>query len=221
MKVRDTAKRMYDYALELHLSPNNPAAMVATRYIGKTVRRSRHLTAREIREFLQVVYKSNIRRQFKLALHIILLTLVRKSMLLLATWDEFDFESGERTIPKEHMKGKKGEEHEHVVYISTQVAAMLRELKALAGNSRFVLPGRSSPKKPFADNTLNHALEGLSFEMEPFTIHALRRTASTELANNGFRDEWIEKALSQEKEGIKGVYNRAEYAKQRKQMLEW
>ena len=31
---------------------------------------------------------------FKLALHIILLTLVRKSMLLLATWDEFDFETG-------------------------------------------------------------------------------------------------------------------------------
>ena len=86
--------------------------MIATRYIGTTVRRSRHLTAREIREFLQVVYRSNIRRQFKLALHIILLTLIRKSMLLLATWDEIDFETGEWTIPKEHMKGRKGEEHE-------------------------------------------------------------------------------------------------------------
>lgn len=81
VKVRDTAKRMFDYALELHLSLNNPAAMVGTRYIGKTVRRGRHLTAREIREFLQVVYRSNIRRQLKLALHTILLTLIRKSML--------------------------------------------------------------------------------------------------------------------------------------------
>lgn len=221
MKVRNIAKRMYDYAIELHLSPINPAAMVATRYIGKAVRRSRHLKPSEIRVFLQGVYKSNIRRQFKLALHIVLLTLIRKSMLLLATWDEFDFDRGEWVIPKEHMKGRKGEEHEHVVYLSTQVAAMFQELKALAGNSRFVLPGRSSPKKPFAQNALNKALEGLSFEMEPFTIHDLRRTASTELANNGFRDEWIEKALSHEKEGIKGVYNRAEYAKQRKQMLQW
>lgn len=221
MKVRNTAKRMYDYAIELHLSPINPAAMVATRYIGKAVRRSRHLKAGEIREFLHVVYQSNIRRQFKLALHIVLLTLIRKSMLLLATWDEFDFDRGEWTIPKEHMKGKKGEEHEHVVYLSTQVAAMFHELKALAGNSQFVLPGRNTPRKPFAQNALNKALEGLSFDMEPFTIHDLRRTASTELANNGFRDEWIEKALSHEKEGIKGVYNRAEYAKQRKQMLQW
>lgn len=221
MKVRDTAKRMYDYALETHLSPINPAAMVANRYIGKAVRRKRHLEPREIRQFLQVIYKSNIRRQFKLALHILLLTLTRKSMLLLATWDEVNFESGDWTIPKEHVKAKKGEEHEHVVYMSNQVAAMFRELKALAGNSRLVLPGRSSNAKPFAKNALNHALEGLTFEMEPFTIHDLRRTASTELANNGSRDEWIEKALSHEKEGIKGVYNRAEYAKQRKQMLQW
>jgi hypothetical protein len=39
MSVRDTARRIYDYAVELHLSPINPAAMVATRYIGKAVRR--------------------------------------------------------------------------------------------------------------------------------------------------------------------------------------
>jgi hypothetical protein len=136
------------------------------------------------------VYQSNIRRQFKLALHVILLTLIRKSMLLLATWDEFDFESGEWTIPNEHMKGKKGEEHEHVVYMSTQVAAMFREPKALAGNSQFVLAGRSSPKKPFAENALNHALEGLSFDMEQFTIHDLRRTASTELVASSHSTRW-------------------------------
>jgi integrase len=221
MKVRDAAKRMYQYAIELNLATINPAAMVATRYIGRAVRRRRYLEPKEIRHLLHVVYASNIRRQFKLALHIILLTLVRKSMLLLATWEEFDFDSGEWTVPKEHMKGRKGEEHEHVVYMSKQVAAMFRELKALAGGSHFVLPGRSTIRKPFGKNALNHALEGLNLQMEPFTIHDLRRTASTELANNGFREEWIEKILSHEKEGIKGVYNRAEYAKQRKQMLQW
>ncbi|HEX3661725.1 MAG TPA: tyrosine-type recombinase/integrase [Acidobacteriaceae bacterium] len=153
--------------------------MVANRYIGKAVRRKRHLEPKEIRQFLQTIYKSNIRRQFKVALHILLLTLTRKSMLLLASWDEIDFGGGDWTIPKEHVKARKGEEHEHVVYMSKQVAAMFGELKALGGNSHLVLPGRSSPKKPFAQNALNHALEGLTFEMEPFTIHDLRRTASS------------------------------------------
>jgi hypothetical protein len=58
--------------------------MVATRYIGKARKRSRVLTPNEIRLYLRTIYQSNIRRQFKLALHIILLTLSRKSELLLA-----------------------------------------------------------------------------------------------------------------------------------------
>jgi integrase len=223
--LRNTIKRMYDYAVELQLAAINPAAMVATRYIGKATRRSRHLPPKEIREYLQVIYRSNIRRQFKLALHILLLTLARKSMILLATWDEIDFSIGEWTIPKEHMKGKKGEEHEHTVYMSKQVTAMFRELKALAGGSRFVLPGRGTQNQPFAKNALNKALEGLTFEMEPFTIHDQRRTASTLLNENASQNRWskdaIEKALSHEKGGIAGIYNRAEYAKQRMGMLQW
>jgi hypothetical protein len=41
----------------------------------------------EIRIYLQTLYQSNIRRQFKLALHQILLTLVRKSELIFARWE--------------------------------------------------------------------------------------------------------------------------------------
>ena len=223
--LRNTIKRMYDYAVETHCALINPAAMVATKYIGKAVRRKRNLSPAEIREFLQGVYKSNMRRQFKLALHIIFLTLIRKSMLLLATWDEIDFETGEWTIPKEHVKAKKGEEHEHVVYMSKQVAAMFRELKALAGGSKYVMRGRGSKDQPFAKNALNKALEGLTFDMEPFTIHDQRRTASTRLNENAIKNGWskevIEKALCHETGGIEGVYNRAEYAEDRKKMLQW
>jgi integrase len=223
--LRNTIKRMYDYAIELRLVLINPAAMVATKYIGKAVRRKRNLSPAEIREFLQGVYKSNMRRQFKLALHIIFLTLIRKSMLLLATWDEIDFKTGEWTVPKEHVKAKKGEEHEHVVYMSVQVAAMFRELKALAGGSNYILRGRGRKDQPFAKNALNKALEGLTFNMEAFTIHDQRRTASTRLnekaTKNGWTEDVIEKALCHEKGGIKGVYNRAEYAEDRKKMLQW
>ena len=223
--LRNTIKRMYDYAVETHCALINPAAMVATKYIGKAVRRKRNLPPKEIREFLRGVYMSNMRRQFKLALHILFLTLVRKSMLLLATWDEIDFKTGEWTIPKEHVKAKKGEEHEHVVYMSKQVAAMFRELKALAGGSKYVMRGRGSKDQPFAKNALNKALEGLTFNMEPFTIHDQRRTASTRLNENATKNGWskevIEKALCHETGGIEGVYNRAEYAEDRKKMLQW
>ncbi len=76
MRLRNVIKQVFEYAIETRLATINPAAMVATRYIGKARKRSRVLTPNEIRLYLRTVYQSNMRRQFKLALHIILLTLV-------------------------------------------------------------------------------------------------------------------------------------------------
>ena len=120
-------------------------------------------------------------------------------------------------IPEENAKTDKP----HIVYLSTQVAEMFRELKALAGDSELVLPGRRSLTRPFAKNALNKALEGLTFDMDPLTIHDLRRTGATLLTENGFNKDVIEKALSHEAEGIRAVYIVAEYAEQRRKMLQW
>lgn len=221
IQLRGIIKRLFDYAIETQLVTINPATMVATRYIGKGRKRTRALTPSEIRLYLRTIYQSNIRRQFKLALNILLLTLLRKSSLLEARWEEIDFNSSVWIIPKGHMKGKKGEEREHVVFLSTQVAEMFRELKVLAGGSELVLPGRGSLTRPFAKNALNKALEGLTFSMDPVTIHDLRRTASTQLREHGWDEDVVEKALSHEKGGVAGIYNRAQYANERKKMLQW
>ncbi|MHB1857086.1 MAG: tyrosine-type recombinase/integrase [Acidobacteriaceae bacterium] len=217
MQLRGVMKRMFDYALEVQRVMMNPATMVATRYIGKARKRSRVLTPQEIRLYLRTIYQSNIRRQFKLALHILLLTLSRKSELLLARWEHVNFDAGEWLIPEGNAKTGKP----HIVYLSTQVADMFRELKALAGESELVLPGRGSTRKPFARNALNKALEGLTFDMEPLTIHDLRRTGATLLTEKGFNRDVIEKALSHEKQGIRAVYILAEHAPERKKMLQW
>jgi integrase len=217
MQLRNVIKQMFSYAVETQMVTVNPAVMVVTRYIGKARKRSRVLTPSEIHLYLHTIYQSNIRRQFKLALHIILLTLSRKSELLLARWEHVDFEAGEWLIPAENAKGAKP----HIVYLSTQVAEMFRELKALAGDSELVMPGRGSLTRPFAANALNKALEGLTFDMDPLTIHDLRRTGATLLTENGFNRDVIEKALSHEVGGIRTVYIIAEYAEQRKKMLQW
>ncbi|MGO9775954.1 MAG: tyrosine-type recombinase/integrase [Terracidiphilus sp.] len=217
MQLRNVIKQMFAYAIETQLVTINPAVMVATRFIGKARQRSRVLSPREIRLYLRTVYQSNIRRQFKLALHIILLTLSRKSELLLARWKDVNLDAGEWLIPAENAKTAKP----HIVYLSTQVVEMFRELKALAGDSELVLPGRGSPVKPFAANALNKALEGLTFDMDPLTIHDLRRTGATLLTEHGFNKDVIEKALSHEAAGIRAVYIVAEYAEQRKKMLQW
>ncbi len=104
--------------------------------------------------------------------------------------------------------------------MSRQVAELFQELRVLAGDSELVLPGRGSLIKPFAANALNKALEGVNFPIPPFTIHDLRRTGPTILHEQGFASDVVEKALNHSVGGIRGVYNRAEYADQRRVMLQ-
>ncbi len=215
-QLRNLLKRTFDYAVVCGLVTINPVHATPTRFITRARPRTRALSPDEIRCYLQVLYRSNIRRQFKLALHIILLTLVRKSELLHARWKHVCLEIGEWLIPESHSKTRKA----HTVYLSSQAISLFQELQTLAGDSDLVLPGRGSTTRPFASNALNKALDGVSFEIPPFTIHDLRRTGSTLLDEQGFGSDVVEKALAHSIGGIRGVYNRAEYAEQRRAMLQ-
>ncbi len=189
------------------------------RHVHKAKARERALSADEIKVFLTAAFESNIRRQFKIGLQLILLTMVRKSELLLARWSHVDFEAAEWHIPAEHSKtGKR-----HIVFLSRQAVALFKELQALAGGSELVMPGRGSLTKPFAHNAINNALKvALKGEAIPaFTVHDLRRTASTLLHENGWPSDVVEKALNHTIGGIRGVYNRAEYETQRREMLQF
>jgi len=67
-----------------------------------------------------------------------------------------NLEVGEWLIPPESAKTAKP----HIVYLSTQVVEMFRELKALAGDSELVLPGRgmAQDRKERKDSQAAHRL---------------------------------------------------------------
>lgn len=218
-QIRGLLKRLFDYAVTAGLITTNPVLALPMRHVHKAKSRDRALSPDEIRAFLKAALESNIRRQFKIGLHLILLTMVRKSELLLARWDHVDFEQAEWHIPAEHSKTGKP----HLVFLSTQALDMFRELKALAAGSELVLPGRGSLTKTFAHNAINNALKVAlrGQDIPAFTIHDLRRTASTLLHENGWPSDVVEKALNHTIGGVRGVYNKAEYAPQRREMLQF
>jgi hypothetical protein len=189
------------------------------RHVHKAKARERALSPDESRAFLKAALESNIRRQFKIGLHLILLTMVRKSELLLARWEHVDFEQAEWHIPAEHSKTGKPQ----IVFLSRQAVALFRELHALAGGSELVMPGRGSLTKPFAHNAINNALKTAlqGQDIPAFTIHDLRRTASTLLHENGWPSDVVQKALNHTIGGVRGVHNHAEYAPQRREMLQF
>lgn len=215
--TRNALKRLFAYAIAREKVTRNPAAAVAARYIAQARSRDVALTSGEIGKLLRAIYSSSMRRSHKLALHLLVTCMVRKSELVEARWEEIDFDTREWIIPGSRMKKDKS----HVVPLSDQAVAMLEELQRLASGSDYVLPSRSSLLRPISRSTLNVAIRGLDLDIRDFVIHDFRRTASTHLHEAGFASDWIEKALAHEQKGVRGVYNKAEYRDQRKKMLQW
>ena len=221
LRVRGIIKQVFDYAIGRQQATINPAAQIPSKIVHKPQSRERTLSEAEIRGFLQAVDACGAEPANKLALRLILLTMVRKGELRFAKWEHVDFERGEWHIP-ETKNGKP-----HIVYLSTQATAALKELKKLAHDSEWVLPSTRNWRKPSGQTTLNSVLYGIELkklrEGEKwlrFTPHDLRRTASTLLHEQGFNSDVIEKALNHTMRGVRGVYNRAQYSEQRGALLQ-
>jgi integrase len=224
--VRDILKQIYGFAILHGEKVANPADEVGPASIATFVPKDRSLSPSEIRVMLKQLEHVATLPTIRLGMRLFLLTMVRKSELQDAVWDEVDFENAVWTIPKERMKRSKA----HNVYMSRQVLDIMIALKTCAGNSRYLLPSRYDADAPMSRATFNRVTysvverakqEGLP--LEPFTVHDLRRTGSTLLNELGFNSDWIEKCLAHEDgRSSRGVYNKAEYEMQRRHMLqEW
>ena len=102
--VHGVLKRMFDCAMTCGIIATNPALAHADEACASRSEPRSCIESDEIRQFLQAAMQSNIRRQFKLALHLFLLTLVRKSELFHAKWKDVDFVHAEWHIPMENSK---------------------------------------------------------------------------------------------------------------------
>ena len=224
--VRDILKQIYGFAILHGEKVANPADEVGPASIASFVPRDRSLSPAEIRVMLKQLEHVTTLPTIRLGLRLYLLTMVRKSELLDATWSEIDFVNAVWSIPKERMKRSKA----HNVYLSRQVFDIFIALKTCAGNSKYVLPSRYDADAPMSRATFNRVTylvveqarkEGLP--LEPFTVHDLRRTGSTILNELGFNSDWIEKCLAHEDgRSSRGIYNKAEYEVQRRHMMqEW
>jgi len=162
-------------------------------------------------------YESIGDRQTQLAVQLLAFTFVRTNELIGALRTEFDLNNALWIVPAKRMKMR----NEHVVPLTRQAINILTELKSIAGDSRFLLPGRN-PNKPISNNTLLFALYRLGYKGK-MTGHGFRSVASTALNESGlFSPDAIERQLAHgENNEVRGAYNRAEYLPERKRIMTW
>ena len=177
------------------------------------------LEPKKVGELLRAIegYEGNAVTLYGLKLSALLF--VRPGELRKAEWAEIDFDAAVWRIRAERMKGRV----EHVVPLSRQAVALLREVQGLTGDGRFVFPSIRTPARPMSENTVNGALRRLGYTNDEMTAHGFRAMASTLLNESGkWSSDAIERALAhKDKDIVRAAYHRGTHWAERVEMAQW
>lgn len=154
------------------------------------------------------------------ALKLAPLFFLRPGELRMAEWAEFDLDNGLWLVPASRMKIKT--QGDHIVPLSNQALAILRELQPLTGSGRYVFAGARTATRPMSENTVNAALRRLGYTSDQQTGHGFRATARTILDEElKFRPDYIEHQLAHAVRDPHGrAYNRTAHLAERRRMMQ-
>ncbi len=152
------------------------------------------------------------------ALRLAPLVFVRPGELRHAEWTAVDLDGGEwrYTVTKTNTP--------HIVPLSSQAVAILRELKPLTGRGRYVFSSARSSQRPMSNNAILAAMRRMGIAKDEMSGHGFRAMARTILDEVlGFRPDFIEHQLAHAvRDPLGRAYNRtAHLAERRKMMQAW
>ena len=184
--------------------------------------KQRHLPALarppEVGELLRKIWEyTRCHRVTHIALKITPYVFVRPGELRAAEWREMDLDSETPTwrIPPEKMKMRRA----HLVPLSTQAVALLREVDKYTGDRRYVF-SLDEADRPLSENTLNMMLRKLGYQRKQ-SAHGFRSIASTLLNELGEPPDLIELQLAHvESNKSRAAYNRAERLEERRGLMQ-
>ena len=183
-----------------------------------TIKHQNAVTAEELPKLMQDInsYVSEREVVTRYALQLLALTFVRKNELLLAEWNEFNFEKKVWRIPASRMKKRV----EHVVPLTTHMIGILNVIKRILPSDKYIFHN-GNPQKLIRSHAPIEALYKLGYKFK-MSVHGFRSVASTILNEHGFNADVIERQLShRDANRIRSAYNRAEYMEERVHMMEW
>jgi integrase len=210
-------KQVFKFGVRKKIIDASPA--VAVDKPAKENRRDRVLSEDEIKAFWAGLDNSTITNDVRIALRLCLVTGQRRGEVAGMRRSEID---GDRwTIPKERTKNAKA----HRVPLSP-IAKQL--IKAASGED-YLFPsprkkGSGSEPIPIQPRALTNAItkNRQHFKAERFSVHDLRRTAATRMAELGVTRFDIAKVLNHSDQAVTAVYDHYSYdAEKKKALLKW
>lgn len=226
-RLLTSAKLLFAHACGKRLIDVNPCVGIElTALMGARppIRKRVMLSEDELRILLKNI--NDIGIENGLALRILLATCVRSIELAKARWEHVDLEAGTWWVPDESVKTRVG----FLVPVTATVAGWFKELKALAGNSSWVLPARTERRRTRLGDThvgkttlwaaVTRAFGREQIDVRRFTPHDTRSTAKGHMRNMGIPNDITEIALNHALKGMEAVYDVREEIPERRLALE-
>ncbi|MBK1542857.1 tyrosine-type recombinase/integrase [Escherichia coli] len=221
------------YAVQSGLLDYNPAQEMVGAVASSNRQHRPALQLKRIPELLRRIDSYTGRPLTRLAVELTLLVFIRSSELRFARWSEIDFETSMWTIPaeREAIDGVKHSQRgskmrtPHLVPLSHQALAILKDVYKLSGDRDFVFIDDHDHRKPMSENTVNKALRVMGYDTKVEVCgHGFRTMACSSLIESGLwsRDA-VERQMSHmERNSVRAAYiHKAEHLDERRLMLQW
>lgn len=220
-RIKQTCGQIFRYGVATGRAERDPTADIKDALRPYKMEHYAALDAKELPDFLATLEKNegNLHLQTRLAMKFMMLTFVRTSEMIKATWNEFDLEEGTWIIPAAKMKMKR----DHIVPLSKQAIEILNELKVHNGHREWVFPNEARPRQHMCNATITRAIMRMGYK-DRMTGHGFRALAMTTIKEKlGYRHDVIDRQLAHaRKNKIVAAYDRAEFLDERRVMMqEW
>lgn len=217
-RARQTVGAIFRYGIATGRCERDPAADLKGALLPSP--RPQHMKALKVSDlpkFFAALRDYDGELQTALAIELTMRTMLRTSEVRFGRWEEIEGDLWR--IPPERMKMSRP----HLVPLVPQIERILADLRTIAGDSEWILPG--SKGKPISANTMIFGLYRMGFHGRDrgATMHGMRSLASTVLNESAlWSPDAIERQLAHVPgNAVRSAYNHAQYIDERRRMLSW
>ncbi len=218
-RLHDRLETIFKFAVGSSLTENYPFIGLKNALAPKPrIVNQPAINLNEAHEMLAIIKNSRVGKVNKLYIELLAHLFTRPSELRIAQWSEFNLQQGEWNIPAERMKMAAA----HWVPLSPLVLKLLKELRILTGFTPYLFNSPTTKKpQPISETSARKLLHNTGYKNR-HTLHGFRALASTVLhEQTHFRTDAIEAQLAHKVQGVRGVYLRADFKRERRELMDW
>jgi integrase len=218
-RLHDRLEAIFEFAVGASLTENYPFIGLKKALAPKPrVTNQPSVKPIDAHQLLDDVKNSKVHRINRIYVELLAHLFTRPSELRLAQWNEFNLAEAEWTIPADRMKMGVS----HWVPLSKRAIELLKQLRMITGFTFYLFQSPTTKSsQPISETSARKLLHTLGYK-DKHTLHGFRALASTVLHEQScFRTDAIEAQLAHKVQGVRGVYLRADFKQERRELMNW